>query len=245
MRKAFSLISGVLFLAITITAVVVVYQAGMPIVKRMQVSAAIEQMKTTFVELDELIRQIAAEGAGSKRAVQLRVDPGKLIVNEIQDSIYWELETYAMIISPRTKQQFGNIAVGSNLNTRVYEANYTRVSPEIKCYVMENEHLKVYVRKVGVNTSQDGWENFNTSSLVIAIYNKDMNEWLENEGFLEITVDDNTNSKTGNGYTIPLETGYNLPYGAVTAHMNSSYLAYSINFTLGSGADFLDIEAST
>lgn len=238
-----SLISGVMFLAITIVAVVVVYQAGIPIVKRMQTSAAIEQMKTTFVELDELIRQIAAEGTGSKRTVQLRVDPGKIIVNETQDTIYWELETDAMVISPRTKQQFGNVIVGSNLNTRVYEANYTRLG-QIECYVMENEHLMVYVRKVGVNTSEDGWDDFNTSSLVVAIYNKGMDKWLENEGFLEITIDENANSKTGNGYTIPEETGYNLPYGMVAAYMNSSYLAYYINFTLGSGADFLEIEAS-
>jgi hypothetical protein len=110
---------------------------------------------------------------------------------------------------------------------------------------MENEHLKVYVREVGINTSASGWEDFNTSSIVMAIYNKDMNKWLENEGFLEITVDDNVNSKTGNGYTIPEETGYNLPHGTVTAHMNSSYIVYNINFTLSSGTDFLEVKAGT
>lgn len=243
MRKAFSIVSGVMFLAITITAVVIVYQAGMPVIERMQAAAAIEQMKTTFVELDELIRQIAGEGAGSKRTIQLKVDPGKIIVNETQDTIYWELETDAMVIAPRTKQTFGNVVVGSNMNTRIYEANYTRTSPEIECYVMENEHLKVYVRKVGTSTSASGWANFNTSTLVIAIYNKDMSSWLENVGFLEITVDDSADSKAGNGYTMPVETGYNLPYGEITAYMNSSYLAYYIDLALGSGADFLEIGA--
>ena len=240
-----SVLSGVMFLAITITAVAIVYQAGIPIVKKMQTSAMIEQMKTTFSELDELIRQIASEGTGSKRTVQLTVDSGEIVINESYDTIYWELETDAMLISPRTKQRFGNVIIGSNLNTDVYEANYTRVSPEIECYVMENEHLKVFIRKIGVNTSESGWEDFNTSAILVAIYNKDMDEWFENAELLEITIDENADSKTGNGYTIPDESDYNLPYGTVTAYINSSYLTYYINFTLESGADFLDIEVST
>jgi hypothetical protein len=245
MDKGVSLISGVIFLAITITTVTIIYQAGVPVVKRMQDAASIEQMKAAFSELDEIIRQVAAEGTGSRRTVQMVIDSGEIFVNGTQDAIYWELNTDAAVISPRTRQISGNVVVGSNLNTRVYEENYTRVTPQIECYVMENERMKVYIRKVGGNASQTGWQNFNTSSLVIALYNKGMDEWLENEGFFEVIIDDNANSKSGNGYTLPAESGYNLPYGKITAYMNSSYLSYFLDLILESGADFLEIEAST
>ena len=41
-----------------------------------------------------------------------------------------------------------------------------------------------------------------------------------------------------------VDSGYNLPYATVSAFMNSSYLDYYINFTLQSGADFVEIEGS-
>ena len=56
---------------------------------------------------------------------------------------------------------------------------------------------------------------------------------------LEITIDDG--SGTGNGYTMLEKTGNALPYGMVSAYMDSTQ-DYFINFTLGSGADFLTIE---
>ena len=51
-------------------------------------------------------------------------------------------------------------------------------------------------------------------------------------------------SKSGNGYTIPEDLGYNLPYASVGAYLNNSYNPYYVNFTLESGTDFLEIGAS-
>jgi hypothetical protein len=241
MRKGISLVSGVIFLAVILTAVFLVYQTGVPIIQKMQASASVERMKGVFAELDEIIQQTASEGKGSKRTLHMRIDPGKVVVNSTQDTIYWELETDAEIISPRTYQRIGNLVIGSNLETRIYEGNYTYSSPETQSYIMENEHLRVYIKKIG---SQSSWASYQTSELLVGIYNKDIDQWLNNTDFFDISVDFNETSKTGNGYTEPLDAGYNLPYGTVAALMNSSYLPYYVNFTLESGADFLEIEAS-
>jgi len=241
MRRGISILSGVIFLAITITAVFLVYQAGVPVVKKMQAAAAVESMKNVFAELDDIVQQTASEGRGSKRTFYMKIDPGKVIVNKTEDTIYWELETDAEVISPRTYQRLGNLVIGANMETRGYESNYTYSSPETESYVLENEHLKVYVKKIGSSLSH---ANYNTSELLVAIYNKDMNQWLNNTGFLDISVDFNPTSKTGSGYTKLLTSGYNLPYSTVSAYMNSSYSEYYINFTLESGADFIEVEAS-
>jgi hypothetical protein len=241
MRIGISVISGVIFLAITITAVFLIYQTTIPIIQRMQSSTVVERMKDVFADLDEIIKQTASEGKGSKRTFSMRIDPGKVVVNKTQDSIYWELETDAEIMSPRTSQRLGNLVMGANMETSCYEENYTFSSPQTESYILENEHLKVYVKKIGSPSSP---VSYDMSEVLVAIYNKDMNQWLNNTGFLDISVDYNDTSNTGTGYTSPSVTGYNLPYGTVYASMNSSYIDYYINFTLESGADFIEIEAS-
>jgi hypothetical protein len=60
--------------------------------------------------------------------------------------------------------------------------------------------------------------------------------------YLEITLDNNQTSKTGYGYTAAEATGEHLPFGEVTAYMESDYgMTYSIKFILESGEDFIII----
>ncbi len=236
MKKGITLISGVLFLAITITATFIVYEAGMPVIKKMQAAAAVEKMKDVFSQLDEIIREVASEGRGSKRTIYFKVDPGKLVVNESNDFIYWELETDSKLLSPRTSKTFGNIVIGSNLNTYANETQFQGND----AYVLRNEHLAVYIKKIG---SPNNYTSYTTRDLLLGMYNKDLSTWLDLEN-LEISIDNSINSVSGNGYTQLSSTGYNLPYATVTARMNSSYIDYYIKFTLESGADFLEIEVS-
>ena len=232
--KAISLISAVIFIAVTITAVGVIYYTGMPIVKKLQAAATIENMRGTMSELDRLIQDVASEGKGSKRTLNLKLDSGTLYVNGSEDVVYWYYETDAEVISPRTYQRIGDMIIGANLETNATEGTiYTRPA-----YILSNEHLRVYIKKFGA------WNNmtsFNTSQLLMAVYNKNLNTWMPLD-HLSITIDNQSASATGSGYTVMEDSGKYLPYGVVTAYMNSSYLEYQINFTLESGADFLEIE---
>lgn len=238
--KALSIISGVIFIAITISTIAIVYEAGMPVVKKMQASASIDKMKGVFSDLDSVIRDVASEGTGSKRTVYLKIDPGKLVVNDSEDAVYWSLETDAKVVDPRTSQTFGNVILGANLETSAYEENYTVASPQIKAYKMENEHLIVYIRKLGSGST---FEDFTTNNLLLGIYNKDLGSWFNNTNMLDVTVDSQSSSRTANGTTSLSKTGYNLPYATVATLVNSTYLKYYVNFTLESGEDFIRIDA--
>lgn len=240
--KALTLLSGVILLALTISASIIVYISLVPVIKKMQTAIVIQKMRDAFSELDRTIREVASQGKGSKRIFSFDVSMGKVVINGSNDVIYWEYETDTPVISPRTRQKFGNLIIGANLKTKAYEENYTFSSPEIPCFVMENEHLKVYIRKIGSPLSH---ESYTTSQLLVGIYQKDIGKWLNNTGFLEIYVDNNINSKSGTGYTMLEESGEHLPYANVVAFMNSSYAEYYINFTLESGMDFLQIKGWT
>jgi hypothetical protein len=233
MKKAISLLSAVIFVGFTISVIALVYNTGMPIVKRMQTTAAIERMKTDFIRLNEIVQTVASEGNGSTRSIYFRSDPGELIVDPVNDIISWYVELTVPIISPRTSQSFGDFVMGSNMETNASLGDYSGTP----AFVLENEHLRVYVKKIG---SESSYEAYNTTDLVMGVYQKDLSQWMDIDS-VQILVDDNDDSASGSGYTFLKETGNYLPYATVSAWMDSAYADYFINITLESGADFVII----
>ena len=234
--KAIALISAVIFIGLTLAVAVVVYNAGMPVVQRMQHAAAVESMKGVFLEMDKIIEDVASEGNGSKRTVSVRFDVGKLSVNGSSEKVYWDFESESLIASPRTSVSFGNVVFGSKLDTSAYESVYQG----IQAYVLENEHVRAYFRKIGSPTSP---ENYDTGQILLAVWQKDLNQCMPLQS-LGISLDSNPASEAGTGYTALEQAGEDLPYATVSSYMDSDYANYFVNFTLESGEDFLIIEGS-
>ena len=234
-----SIVSGVIFLAIIIAATAIVYQAGVPVIQELQSTAAVNKMKTTMAELDKVIRNVARQGQGGKQVVFISSDPGKLTIDGDTDTIIWELDTNAPIISPRTSQQFGNLIIGSNLETSVTEGTFDRVSPAVPAFIMENSRLIVYLNRSG---APDNHLPIATSAIFLGVYNKDLDSWMDNPGFMDFALDDNPASQRGIGYTAAEKLGSNLPFGRVQAYFDTSYADYRIYIELSSGADFLILE---
>lgn len=235
--RGITLITAVIFLAFTVVAVGVVYQAAAPVIGKMQSAAAIDNMRSNFIQIDKIISEVASEGKGSKRTIFMDPDPGTLYINDSENVIYWLYETSALVFSPRTSQTFGNIRIGSNLDTKASEDTYSGDD----AYKLENEHLIVYINKTGNGTT---YADLRTTHLLLAVYQKDLGKYM-NLSSLNISVDNRADSTFGNGFTSLIETGNYLPYATVTTYMNSTYLPYYINFTLESGTDFLEIEVSS
>lgn len=224
-------------MAFTVAAIGIVYQAAVPVIGRMQAAATIDNMRENMIELDQIITEVASEGKGSKRTIFIDPNPGTLYVNDSENIIYWFYETSALIFSPRTSQIFGNLRIGSNLDTSAQEGSFDGTN----AYILENEHLIVYINRTGNTTS---FSDMVTTDLLLGIYQKDLQKYL-NLSSMNVSIDDRAESTFGNGYTTLMETGKNLPFGVVSAYMNSTYLPYFINFTLESGTDFLTIEVNT
>ena len=234
--KGIALISAVIFIGLTLAVTVIVYNAGMPVVLRMQHAATVERMKGVFLEMDKIVEDVASEGNGSRRTASLRFDIGRLTVNGSSDSLYWDFESESQMVSPRTSVSFGNVVFGSKLETSAYEEDYSGTG----AYVLENEHMRAYFRRIGSASSPQA---YSTGQILLGIYQKDLSQWMPLES-LNISLDGQENSKSGNGYTVLEQPGTDLPYATVSAYMSSAYANYFVNFTLESGADFLEIEGS-
>ncbi len=234
--KGIALLSAIIFIGLTLAVVVIVYNAGMPVVIRMQQAAAVEKMKGVFSETDKIIQDVASEGNGSKRTVDLRFDIGFLTLNGSSDKLYWDFDSESLLASPRTSVGFGNVIFGSKLETSAYEDTYQGT----QAYVLENEHIRAYFRKIGSPSSP---QSYNTNQLLLAVYQKDLEQFMPLQS-LEISLDNNPGSESGTGYTVMDQAGSDLPYASVSAYMGSGYANYFLNFTLESGADFLTIEGA-
>jgi hypothetical protein len=229
--KAVALVSAIVFIAITISAMALIYQTGMPIIQRMQSSAALDRMTSAFTDLDEAIQSVASEGNGSRRVFDLDTGEGRLSLDPGNDELAWQLDTENSVLRPRTARYLGNVASGSNLEASLYEG----VHGPYQAYILENDHLRAYIRKL-----QPG-QAYSTDTLLLDVYQKDLGEWLPMD-WLNISLDGEPASESGTGHTEAERLGMSLPRARVTAYMDSSYADYRISFTLESGADFITIE---
>ena len=177
--KAFSIVAAVVFIAITISAMALVYQAGLPIIKRMQSSAAMDSMTSAFTELDKVIQQVASEGNGSRRIFDMDTGNGRLTLDPGNDQIAWELDAENSVLRPRTARYMGNVVAGSNIQASLYEG----VHGSYQAYILENEHLRVYIRKIQPEQA------YSTGNLLLDVYQKDLGEWLPFD-YLNISLDD-------------------------------------------------------
>lgn len=200
--KGIALLSAIIFIGLTLAVVVIVYNAGMPVVLRMQHAAAVEKMKGVFSETDKIIEDVASEGNGSKRTVNLRFDIGTLTLNGSSDRLYWDFDSESLLVSPRTSIGFGNVIFGSKLETSAYEGDYQGTG----AYILENEHVRVYFRKIGSPSSPQA---YNTNQLLLAVYQKDLGQLMPLQS-LEISMDNDPGSESGTGYTVLEQAGSDL-----------------------------------
>jgi hypothetical protein len=232
--KGITLVSSVIFLGFLIAATGIVYYTGMPIMERMQCIAAVEKMKSSLIEMDKVTRDVVAEGKGSKRTIDMNIDEGKLYILGDNDTIYWEYDCGVQAFPPRTFQMIGNVMFGSNLDVKAYEGTCSGQD----AFILENQHIKACFNRTGSSSSP---VQLDTRRLLLSVYQKDLGQYMPLE-YLEITLDDDSTSRTGAGYTYLEKSGLFLPYGQVTAHLASDYgITYDIRFVLESGGDFIEI----
>lgn len=233
--KAVSMISEAVFVAIAVVMVFLVYSMSAPVIASMHASSVFEQTKSLMLSIDGAIQDAASQGRGSRSTLYVTTGGGELVLDEEQDTLKWTFPTDAQIISPRSMTRAGNLVMGSELRTMAYE------NESAGAYALENERLIVHIMKAGSVSSP---VPYNTSSLLMGVYNKDLRAWM-NLSRLEISVDGEPSSTNGTGYTQLSETGYALPRGQVMARISTGYEFmhnYTVIFSLESGADFLTVE---
>ncbi|MFC1752359.1 hypothetical protein ACFL96_03075 [Thermoproteota archaeon] len=225
-KKSQIWISAVLYLLIISIVLVIVLEAGTPIMNNLRDKSVFIRTRDNFVSLDKHITDISNAGPGSQRIVPLEIRKGDLTLGNNQ--LKWEMSTESAAIQPRSNFEMGSLRIGSDADVIAYETNTS--------IVLENFYILAVFSKVGNETS---YGRINSSGILDYIVYKRTNS--TSSGDFNFFVDDF--SIDSDGYSKLLDTGYTLGSGTVVYHMNmTGGVVHDLYFTLDSRADYVKVE---
>jgi len=243
MRKGVSEIAtAALYIGISVAAITTAVTVGTPALDNMRDAAAIRKSQDLMQELDSNIDQVVSEGMGSTRTVSLEIDRGQMYFDNESNSIIYELETGADVVSPQSSRKTGNVVLSSNAEVDVYNVTGGSNTPSgysgPDCYMLENKHVQACIKQVG---GESNFQEINTSNLLTYYRYKEDDKRLN--GNMTVKLDGIMNTSYGEGYTTVDRYGYFIGTGRVQAHVASEYgYSYDVIYSLPTGSDFLKVD---
>lgn len=223
-KKSEIWISAILYVLVVVVIMVLVLEAGLPILKGIRDKSSFNRARDIMAALDQQIRDIASEGQGSRRVLPIEISKGEL---KVEDSkLRWKIETESKVIEPGSRTDMGNLIIASDVDVSATQ-NSTH-------YLIQNSRILVDLNRVGSKTN---WSNINTSALINYIQFKDSGD--KTNGTFVFIVNESAASTTGTGYTSLAQSGSGLTSAVVTAHVNSTNFEYDLKLALESKADFI------
>lgn len=237
MRKGLSEIAtAALYVGVTVSAISVALTAGVPALENMRDAASVRKAQTFMQDLDSDVQEIVAEGEGSTRTVDISFDRGEIYFDNDTESLIYELQTDANVISPQSSRTSGNVVLSSNADVTVENSTIDGTD----CYMMRNDHIEACIKKVG---GSNNFQSINTTNLVVEYNFTDPEPDKEFGGEMRVRLNSLDNTSWGQGYTSPEAYGDFLGTGRVKAIVTSDFgYTYDVIFALPTGADFLRVD---
>jgi hypothetical protein len=107
-KKSMVWISAILYVALAVSLITIVLTAGMPVLDRLRDKNVVLQTKELMFALNDNIRTVFREGAGSQRPLTIQIGKGDFEIDYSNDEIKWTFKTKSIL---------------SELNTPVYEGD--------------------------------------------------------------------------------------------------------------------------
>ena len=237
MKGVSQLISTVLIFLLTTVAIGIALLIGTPTIDRAKQSATINEAMQNMKTLDNIIREVASEGKGSFRTLQMRVIDGEYKINQKTNTIEYTHIIKSGIIESGTFFKEGNVFIvaGTNAKAITYDLDGDGTTD----ILLENEIMRVAL----LNNASNG-NGINTSRSV-KFFNLKENGANITINDSRIIIDNRTESYYGRGFTELVREGENLAAAEAVIHVNTSApanLTYDVVYTLRSGADFLVVK---
>ncbi|MBI2145412.1 hypothetical protein HYU18_03770 [Candidatus Woesearchaeota archaeon] len=223
-KKGAIWISAVIYVLVGIIVLTIVIEAGIPLIKSLQERGNVNRARNTFASLDQQILDVAKEGQGSQRVVPLEVSEGTVRVED--NKLRWKIETESKVVEPRTRVEFGNLVIASDVDVSASDSG--------NFHVIENSRILVNFTKFG---SKSNRTTINTSSLINSVKFKDTG--ATTTGVFTFFINQNASTTNGTGYTELQDAGSGLATATLKAYVNSTLYEYDLLLTLDSKADFI------
>lgn len=224
-----------LYVGISVAAISGAMTVGIPALENQQEAASIQKAQQFMQTLDSNIQEVVAEGEGSTRTLRLNLERGRLFYDNDTNSLIYELESDAPVISPQASRSSGNVILSSNADVSVKETTVGGT----ECFLMENEHIRTCIKKVG---AQNNPESINTSELLVLYEFKSDSGNKQLNADMTVELNDQQSTSYGEGYTYAPDTGEFIGTGEVVATVSTSTFTYDVIYQLPTGADFIKVD---
>ncbi len=222
-------ISAILYILIITVIIVIVLNAGVPILKNLQDKTIFTRQKNTFLSLNQQIKDISEEGVGSQRVIPVEIEKGHLELKE--GSLKWDLLTDAKILESGHEIDLGNLYITSNadVTAREYANNYT----------LENTFIRASFAKC---------EDRNTcvlnESLMLGLIFKNPETGVEVAASGSFTVDfGDADAWDYSGFSRLEDVGVSLGSSSIAYYVNNTNESYTIiEFQMESYRDYLNVK---
>lgn len=228
-----SVISFVITILLTVTAVGIVLGVGLPILDQARETGVLNEANQNMRIIDNLIRQVASEGTRTFKTVTLSVTDGVYRIDSDSNSLDFELTMKSNPIPRGTFKKDGNVITSFGGSASAADNS--------SFLIIQNEVLEIVFNKTGNETSFDG---INTSTIIRTIRSKVAPAITIKPNNTGIKIQNIANTSWGLGYTKLAFSGQDLPRASVLAHVRSNLTGteYEVLYTLPASADFLLIE---
>lgn len=217
--------SAVLYVLMTAIIMVIVLEAGVPLLKDMRDKAVFIQTRDNFISLNQHIEEVSNAGPGSQRLVPIQVKKGYLTIEN--DKIKWYMDTTADVLEPMSKISAGNVKMGADADVDAYKTGSS--------YVLENFYIRAGFNVIGNETNYG-----NMTSTNILRYVRFKGTGGTANGTFTLLIDGS--AIDGNGYTKIEEEGYDKDKATLIALVNTtSGTNYTLSFTMYADSDFMTI----
>jgi len=227
------IISIVFIILITIVSITLVLYVAIPAINRAKEAAVLNEAMQNMRVLDNLIREVASEGVGSLRSMQLKVSGGTYTVNKDANAVDFDFDMTSGLIQPGTFVKDGNLLIMAGVNAEAKEQDFD--GDGNTDLVLENEIMRVVLKKVGTASS---WAAINTKEMVKML---NMKSSAANITIADSSVlmDGYLETSYGTGYSELVKSGDHLARAEARVHVNASIVEYDVIYSLQSGADFV------
>jgi hypothetical protein len=230
-RSAQIWVSAILYILVITVIMVIVLNAGVPVIKDLQDKTVFTRSKNTFLSLNQQIAEISEEGVGSQRVVPIEIEKGNL---ELRDgALKWDLRTNAKILESGQQIELGNLYISSNadVSARSNANNYT----------LENTYLRVAFHKCEDREAC----SLNESGMMM-IYqpvfkNPETGQEVAAGSQFQFFFNSSP-SWSAPGFTVLEDEGSSIGAARVLYYVNNTGSNYYtvVEFTLGSNRDFVE-----
>lgn len=230
-RGVSSLLSFVILFAVVLTAIVVFLNSSKITIDSANTNIRISDAEAVMKIMDNRIRELAAEGNGSARLLEITTQ-GDFKVSGEEDIVQFEAD--ATGFDQFSRLQRGNILfiAGNDVNCRKADVTGDSVAD----IFMENTYINATLKYVaGPNSA------INTTESLIRISSRVTgdNATFSNSS---VVIDGNLSTVNGTGFSDLQKTGSAMPACVAQFYVNSTGVHYDVFYKLYAGADFLVAE---